>query len=248
MNIIPFIYQDIALQESCWINGEPYFTARTIGEFLEYKYPKEAINKIVERNPHIDDTRWSTLVSLTKIEGDREVIRDVKIYNPIGLQLIVFESHQPKAPQHKIAVTNLVYAFMKGELSPVKNHKTNNLYLQCEEILKLAPYHDRPSAIKHLSQTSGKAPQTIYGMLNRIERGVSCVGRRLPSPQKGKHHSIDQRTVKEIERMFTENPRIRVKDITNETHVKLTTVYRIRRRILKQINKKTRREAIITNY
>ena len=49
MNIIPFEYQDIALQESCWINGEPFFTGQSIGEFLEYKEPRKAINKIVER-------------------------------------------------------------------------------------------------------------------------------------------------------------------------------------------------------
>jgi hypothetical protein len=120
-------------------------------------------------------------------------------------------------------------------------YKTHNLYLRCKEILKLAPYYDRPSAIKCLAKQSGKAPKTIYGLLNRIENGVTSTDRRLPSPHKGKHHSVDQRTVKEIERMFMENPRMKVKDVVDKTHVKLLTAYRIRKRLLKQIGKEAGR-------
>jgi len=239
MNIIPFIYQNIALQESCWIHGDPFFTGQTIGEFLEYKHPVLSINNIVQRNPHINDPRWSTYISLITVDGTREVKRDVRAYNPIGLQLIAFESRQPKAIQYKIAVANLVYAFMKGELSPVKNHKTHDLYLQCQEILKLPAYHVRPSAIKHLAKQTGKAPQTIYGILNRIEKGVTCIDRRSPSPRKGTHSSVSDETVKWIETIFTKHPRIKVKDVSNETNVNLSTVYRIRRSVFKN-NKKNR--------
>jgi len=171
------------------------------------------------------------VVSLTTTDGKRY---KQKTYNPIGMQLIVFESRQPKAIQYKIAVANLVYAFMKGELSPVQNLKTHNLYLQCKEVLKLAPYHVRPAAIKHLAQKSGKAPQTIYGILNRIEKGATSIDRR-GYHRKGKHNYMSDETVKAIERMFIENPRVPVKEVVNKVHgvdcSATTTVYRIRRRI-----------------
>ncbi len=119
--LTPFDYNDIYINEACWIDDKPHFTRRAIGELLEYQFPKETISKIIDRNPHI--SQFSTVVNLTTVQNtgkgqkyDRMMNQEV--YNPIGLQLIVFESNQPKARQYKIAVAHLVQAYMKGELIP----------------------------------------------------------------------------------------------------------------------------------
>lgn len=111
----PFQYGRVQLREATHINGTPYFTRRAIGEWLRYKHPRKSIDKIIERNPHIENSEWATTVNLTAVEGDRKVSRTIEIYNPIGLQLIVFESRQPKAIEYKVAVAKLVNDIMTRE-------------------------------------------------------------------------------------------------------------------------------------
>ncbi|MFQ5647505.1 MAG: hypothetical protein ACE5GM_11295 [bacterium] len=111
--LIPFSFNDVNLSESCWIDGKPYFTRRAVGEWLEYPQPHQGIKNIIKRNPHIRDSQWSVVVSLTTTDGKTY---EQEVYDPIGLQLIIMESRQPKAKEYKIAVAKLVYAYMTGEL------------------------------------------------------------------------------------------------------------------------------------
>lgn len=96
-DLVPFQFQDIQLKEACWMNGKPWFTRRAIGEFLGYAgaHARRAVAKIIERNPHIQ--QFATHVNLTTVEGGRPVTREIEVFDPIGLQLIIFESRQPKA-------------------------------------------------------------------------------------------------------------------------------------------------------
>lgn len=123
---LPFAYGDVCIKEAGYIGTIPYFTRRAIGEWLGYKHPQKAVDNIIERNPHISNPEWATQVKLTAVQptGKNEqtpqtegYAREIKIevYNPIGLQLIVFESRQPRAIQYKIAVAKLVNDIMTGE-------------------------------------------------------------------------------------------------------------------------------------
>lgn len=187
MNIIPFKYQGIALKESCWIDGVPFFTRRTIGEFLEYKHPRWAINNIINRNPHIDDPRWSTVLSLSTVEGDREVTRSAKIYNPIGLQLIIFESRQKKAIQYKIAVANLVWALMNGQLKPSKWSQKDDLVSAARQILSLPHGLKRGALVRDLAERDGVSIQTAYRRVKRAtgQRLKTTKGRPICRKDKG---------------------------------------------------------------
>lgn len=130
-----FSYEGIRLRESCWIDGKPYFTHRAIAEFLEYPDPeKDPIGRIIRRNPYIK--QFAALVkfaivdeypkerhSPANLSGEsstrtREI--EIEVFDPIGFQLIIFESHQPKAKQYKIAVAHLVYDYATGNLKPFK--------------------------------------------------------------------------------------------------------------------------------
>ncbi|MFH1157084.1 MAG: hypothetical protein V1793_25080 [Pseudomonadota bacterium] len=125
-NLTNFQYGGIDLKEAVFITGMPYFTRKAIGEWLGYKKPQEAVDKIIDRNPHIENPEWSTTVKLavTQPTGKnehtpqtgvyaREV--EIKVYHPIALQLIVFESRQPRAIEYKIAVARLVSDIITGK-------------------------------------------------------------------------------------------------------------------------------------
>jgi hypothetical protein len=195
MNITPFTYQGIALQESCWIDGVPFFTRRAIGEFLEYKHPNQAIEFIIKRNSHIDDPRWSTVIKLNTVEGDREVTRSVKTYNPIGLQLIIFESRQKKAIQYKIAVANLVWALMNGQLKPSKWSQNDDLVSAARQILSLPQGEKRAALVRDLAERDGVSLQTAYLRVQRAtgKRLKTTKGRPICRKDKGSTRYPDEK-------------------------------------------------------
>ena len=161
----PFLFQQVHLKESCWIEKTPYFTRRAIGEWLEYsnKTQDSVVAKIIERNPHIN--QFSVLVNLTSTDGKKY---DQHIYNPIGLQLIVFESHQPKAKAYKIAVANLVWAFMRGRLAQPQGALGTELM----NIILLPRFSDtKARAVKELATDLNVTKETIYNYLKRQENG-----------------------------------------------------------------------------
>jgi len=135
--LIPFAFETIKLKESCWIEDKPYFTRRAIGEWLEYAKPQEAIDTLITRNPHID--QFSVHLNLRCTDGKEY---DQRCYDPIGLQLIIFESHQPRAKEYKAVVAHLVVAFMRGELSqnpqyrPVNSLEDPNIKTFLVEVLQ----------------------------------------------------------------------------------------------------------------
>jgi len=213
-NIIPFSFQGMALRESCWIDGEPYFTRRAIGEFLGYERPRAAIHHILTRNPYILEYR--TLVNLTTVEasptvsnletveggrtvtkmvtveGGRNVSREIEVFDTIGLQCIFFESHQPKAIQYKIAVAHLVRALINGDLKPSKWSLKGDLVSAARQILSLPEGRKRRGLVRDLAGRESLSLQQTY------RRIVMATGERLktkagqprrPRADKGAHRS-----------------------------------------------------------
>ena len=118
-SLVPFEYQEIQLSESVEINGKPYFTRKAIGEWLGYANPQKAIDNILERNQHIREFSKALKLGCMQNTGkgstyERKI--ETEVYDPIGFQLIVMESGQPKAVQYKVAVAHLVQAYAAGQL------------------------------------------------------------------------------------------------------------------------------------
>lgn len=101
-----FTYGDIAFSQTVLIDGLPYVTRRSIGEWLEYADPQKQIDKILERNRHIES--YSVPVNLRATDGKNY---ETNVYHPIGFLLIVMESGQPKAKQKKVEVAEFVWHF-----------------------------------------------------------------------------------------------------------------------------------------
>lgn len=168
MNITPFIYKGIVLQEACWIEGKPYFTRRAIGEFLEYPKPQKRIDEILSKNPHID--QFSVALNLRATDGKKY---DTRVYDPIGLQLIIFESRQPKARAYKVAVAHLVYTLMTGGIKPSKWSQKDDLVSAARQILSLPEGRKRGALVRDLAARDGVSLQAAYVRVNKV------AGRRL---------------------------------------------------------------------
>lgn len=104
--INPFVWNEINLSQVVMIDGMPHSTKTAIGEWLEYAEPLKAINKIIERNPHLRE--YSVDVKLTSTDGKKY---DSEVYHPIGFLLIVMESGQPRAHAMKAAVAEFAWNF-----------------------------------------------------------------------------------------------------------------------------------------
>lgn len=173
-SIVPFQYQEIQLSESVEINGKPYFTRKAIGEWLGYADPQNHVDKIIERNPHIREFSKPVNLSVMQNTGKNKTYErkiETEVYDPIGFQLIVMESRQPKAIKYKVAVAHLVQAYMSGKLGHAT--KTNSNPLDDETRKKNAEARDRNSKTrmaKLLMDTAKEfrsclAPETVQTMI-----------------------------------------------------------------------------------
>lgn len=184
-----FRFREIQLNESCWVNGRPYFTPKAIGEWLEYAKPYFAVRKIIDRNPHI--RTFATVVKLTTVEGNRtipklgiveggrEVTREVEVYDPIGLQLIINKSNQPKAVLFQVAAAELVWAYFNEELTPSKWSRRGDLLSAARQILSIPESRKRRQMIIDLATREGISLAQTY------RRITSATGERLKT-RKGK--------------------------------------------------------------
>jgi hypothetical protein len=162
---MPFKYEDLTINESTWVNGKLCCTRRAAGELLEYSDPQKAIDKIIERNPHIK--QFSVTVKLTATDGKEY---KTEVYDPIGLQLIIMESRQPKAIQYKIAAAHLVYAYMKGDLKPAR--QVSAFEQKFKDLINLRPNSRmRAAAVRELSSETGLTESTLYYHLRNLEKG-----------------------------------------------------------------------------
>jgi|CXWL01.1.fsa_nt_gi hypothetical protein len=171
-DMVPFSYQDIQLKEACWINGRPYYTRRAIGIFLALARPQEGVDRIIQRNPYI--RQFSVHVNLTCTDGKAY---DVEAYDPIGLQLIIFESNQPKAREYKVAVAHLVWAYMNGKLhAPVDPGYGPQL-----RALDLVPYGQKTLAVEVLAEVRHCVRATIYRHRAMDRKGQDPSAKRYPT-------------------------------------------------------------------
>lgn len=191
-DIKPFYFKNIKLQESCWIDGKPYFTRLAIGEFLEYSNPQKSIDKIVERYPYLNSQTWSTTVKLTAVEGSRTVERDTRVYDPIALQLIINKSNQPKAIAFQVAVANLVVAYMNGSLTDFSVDDVHDCFKHlhnfCNMVTSLTSVPKRNRLILACAEKTGLPVRQVLTLV-RQRTGVSLPAPRQIRRKLGEEHA-----------------------------------------------------------
>ena len=149
-----FSFEAIELTEVVHLDGIPHVTRAAIGRWLEYADPQKAIDKIIERNPHIE--AWGTHLKLGGMGGAREY--ETSVYHPVGFLLIVMESGQPKAHAKKEAVASFVWNFNRHPLAPTERM----------ELLKM-----RRSLINDLARCRDAfARQALLADLRSVSKGL----------------------------------------------------------------------------
>ncbi len=173
--LVPFAFGATKLQQACWLGQKPWFTRRAIGVWLGYRFPQQAINKIVQRSPHLADPRWSAEVKTTSPDGKRY---DHQLHDPIGLQLILMKSNQAKALEYQVAAANLVWAYMTGQLKPYREPPPELApALACRKGSRA-----RGQAIREIMAAQGWKIGRVRYRINRLEAGLPPAGRRGPGP------------------------------------------------------------------
>ena len=193
-NIIPFNFQEVRLQEACWIDGKPYYTRRAIGEFLEYTRPQEDIDKLIRRNPHISTFGKKVILTLPEqlpvhpnlgcTQEVRYQTHENEIYDPIGLQLIVNKSNQPKAIKLQVAVAKLVWAYLNGELLPSRWSQKGDI-AAIRQILSAPGTYGRRKLIVDYAEREGISMASAYRRIGNVDRLKTLSGqprrKRTPS-------------------------------------------------------------------
>jgi prophage antirepressor-like protein len=137
--IKPFRRMGVEINETLWIDGTPYFSANGIEDWLEFKDGHKGVRRLVNRNPFIKDhskvieviidqeyhrDRGVNLTSLslqkgteTSTKSKRQRATQIRLYSPVGLQLIAMKSNTEKARLYQVAVAKLVWKIMQGKLT-----------------------------------------------------------------------------------------------------------------------------------
>ncbi|MCF6246889.1 MAG: trp operon repressor [Desulfobacula sp.] len=212
-----FQFQDIKLKEACWIDKTPYFTRKAIGMWLDYKFPEKSIAKIIERNPHIK--RFQVVVKLTTTWGKNNIKKNHEVCDPVGLQLIINKSNQPKAIAFQISAARLVVAYMKGELIPGNTTTEEskdprqiafNRFKQIDEL----PHGEKGSAMKQLAEEFGIAVQTLGGWKTQYQKTGRIEDKRKTTGKKKQIKTMHLSRWKIISRLLDANmPRSDIKKL-----------------------------------
>lgn len=218
MDMVHFQFEGLALQETCWLNGNPYFTRRAIGEWLEAEHPQKYIDKLVERNPHIKT--FSVPVKLAATDGKKYT---TEVYDPIGLQLLINKSDLPKAIQFQIAAAHLVYDYMKGKLKPSKWTQQGDLLSASRQILSLPQGRKRAALVKDLAEREGVDISTAYRRIELAtgQRLKTTKGHPIRRSDKGSSKYPDEKQAVRV--YLQKNPDSQKAEIKRELNLKVST-------------------------
>ncbi len=189
--LIPFAFEGLTLKEACWLEGKPYFTRRAIGEWLEYQNPDRSIHNLTQRHPHINQFSVVTKLvttdeypkghSLTNLMSE-SIIRnreiEQRVYDPIGLQLIINKSDKPKAIKFQVAAAHLVLAFMQGKLFPSRWCKKGDRLSQIRQLLAAPSGYSRRQVALDIAEREEVSINTVYHWIEQIgERLITKSGK-----------------------------------------------------------------------
>jgi hypothetical protein len=176
---------------------------------------------------------------LSLVEGGKTVTREVEVFSPIGLQLILMKSNLPKAIEYQIAVAHLVQAYMRGELKPPKRPGDIWLQLACEEASDLIFSRERGNAVRAITEKFNVHRATVYRWLKRIEQGENPSEKQWGIKLKGSFRYIGQETIDLMYELIIENPKITAREIIRRVPCvdcsAIGTVWKIKRQALKEL-------------
>lgn len=230
----------VKVDECIYINGEPYFSADAIGKFLGFKNPANYVNRVVERNPYIEEySKVIKIISLKK-QSERGLLLDVKltsIYNPhhnplsaektasnshtratykkrffdlMGFFLIAQESHTPVAIQCKAMLARLGKMFLLGKLVE-RTPEEIEIEQHLDNYTRIKKgYGIRTEEIKRYMLKTGCSHATAYRHAAKVKKGESPFDKDWKNCMKP---VIDDDLGLRIREIYFQDPNQTMKDI-----------------------------------
>lgn len=103
------------------MNEDVFMTIDQLARCLEYANGRKGIENLLERNEYLKDSVYSTTLELRGVEGNREVVRNRRLFTESGIYEVTFLSSQPKAREFRTWVTSVLKEIRRtGEYSNKK--------------------------------------------------------------------------------------------------------------------------------
>lgn len=109
-------------------NGEVFMTINQLARALEYA-GRDAIEKMIERNPYLAEPEFSVTDKLSATDGK---LYDTRIFTEDGIYEVTMLSKQPKARIFRAWVRKILKSLRKGEAVLVRPH-TEDAKLQIQK-------------------------------------------------------------------------------------------------------------------
>lgn len=122
------------VQADIYSDGDSVFmTIDQLARCLEYSNGRKGIENLLERNDYLKESTYSTTLELRGVEGNREVIRNRRLFTEDGVYEVTMLSKQPKAREFR--------AWIREVLKRIKKHE---MYAIDEIIDNLEIEEDKP--------------------------------------------------------------------------------------------------------
>lgn len=95
-------------------NGDVFMTIDQLAQALGYA-GRDGIEKMIERNPYLDESEFSTTDKLSAVEGGRNVTRERRIFTEDGIYEVTMLSKTKVAREFRSWVRKVLKSLRRGE-------------------------------------------------------------------------------------------------------------------------------------
>ena len=118
-------------------NQEMFMTAKQLGECLGYKDPMRNINKLIDRNEYLKDSKYSGVVKMSTPQGNRMVMTELRVFNERGIYEVSFKANTSKALVFRDWVGDLLKSLRRGDVNLITKAEYSFLQNQIVETNRL---------------------------------------------------------------------------------------------------------------
>lgn len=105
-------------------SNDMYMTIDQLAGCLEYS-SRRGVEMLMERNPYLNGSEFSTTHKLCAVEGGRNVTRERTIFTEDGIYEVTMLSNQPKAKEFRAWIRGVLKALRRGDAKLVSTVKEN---------------------------------------------------------------------------------------------------------------------------